>query len=156
MERMVWGAHSMKKNKRVRGRTGGRGFTIIEVLVIITIMGIIAAVVVPRLFSRIGQSRTAKAESDAASIATTVSTFLIDMGKLPNTGTLDFLMEEPSGMSGTWRGPYLSNAEALNDPWGNPYIIRVPGEKNVDFDIVSYGADGQPGGEGEDTDVIKP
>lgn len=144
------------KSNQARKRARRRGFTIIEVLVIITIMGIIAAVVVPRLFGRIGQSRTAKAESDAASIATTVNTFLIDMGKLPDTGDLRFLREEPSGMSGTWRGPYLSNDEALIDPWGNPYIIRVPGEKNTDFDIVSYGADGQPGGEGEDADVVKP
>lgn len=137
-------------------RRGRGGFTIIEVLVIITIMGIIAAVVVPRLFGRIGQSRQAKAMSDASSIATTVNTFLIDMGKLPDTGNLDFLMTAPSGVSGTWRGPYLNNKEALIDPWGNAYMIRVPGEKNVDFDIVSYGADGQPGGEGEDADIVAP
>ncbi len=145
----------MSKSNRRRGR----GFTIIEVLVIITIMGIIAAVVVPRLFGRIGQSRQAKAMSDASSIATTVNTFLIDMGKLPDTGNLDFLMTAPSGVSGTsgtWRGPYLNNNEALIDPWGNAYIIRVPGEKNVDFDIVSYGADGQPGGEDEDADIVAP
>ncbi|MEQ9094844.1 MAG: type II secretion system major pseudopilin GspG [Phycisphaerales bacterium] len=143
----------MKKNETRRRR---RGFTIIEVLVIITIMGIIAAVVVPRLFSRIGQSRQATAESNAASIAGQVQVFLIDMGKLPDTGTLEFLRKEPSGMSGTWNGPYISNDEMLIDPWGNPYIIVAPGEKNTDFDIVSYGADGQPGGEGEDADIIKP
>lgn len=146
----------MSKGNRRQGRRTGRAFTIIEVLVIITIMGIIAAVVVPRLFSRIGQSRQAKAQSDASSIATTVQTFLIDMGKLPDTGDLRFLREEPSGMTGTWQGPYLSNDEALTDPWGNLYIIRAPGEKNTDFDIVSYGADGQPGGEGEDADIIAP
>lgn len=142
----------MKKNASRRRR----GFTIIEVLVIITIMGIIAALVVPRLFGRIGQSRQATAQSNAASIAGQVQAFLIDMGKLPDTGTLEFLRTEPSGMSGTWRGPYLSNDEALLDPWGNPFVIIVPGEKNTDFDIVSYGADGQPGGEGEDADIIAP
>jgi general secretion pathway protein G len=142
----------MKQDARRRRR----GFTIIEVLVIITIMGIIAAVVVPRLFGRIGQSRQAKAKSDASSIATSVQTFLIDMGKLPDTGELRFLREQPSGVTGTWQGPYLNNDEALIDPWGNAYMIRVPGEKNTDFDIVSYGADGQPGGEGEDADIIAP
>lgn len=142
----------MKKEARRRRR----GFTIIEVLVIITIMGIIAAVVVPRLFGRIGQSRQATAASNAASLAGQVQVFLIDMGRLPDTGTLEFLREEPSGMSGTWNGPYVSNDEALIDPWGNAYILVAPGEKNTDFDIVSYGADGQPGGEGEDADIVKP
>lgn len=146
----------MNQNKRRRGRRAGRAFTIIEVLVIITIMGIIAAVVVPRLFSRIGQSRQATAQSNASSIAGQVQVFLIDMGKLPDSGDLRFLREEPSGMSGTWNGPYVSNDEALIDPWGNPFIILAPGEKNTDFDIVSFGADGQLGGEGEDADIVAP
>lgn len=137
-------------------RRRGRGFTIIEVIVIITIMGIIAAVVVPRLFGRIGQSRQARALADASTIAGQVEAFMIDVGKLPDSTNLEFLRVEPSGMGGTWRGPYLRNDDALKDPWGNPYVLRVPGEKNTDFDIVSYGADGQPGGEGEDADIIAP
>lgn len=142
----------MKQNKR----RNARGFTIIEVIVIITIMGIIAAVVVPRLFGRIGQSRQARALADANTIASQVEAFMIDVGKLPDSTNLEFLRVEPSGMGGTWRGPYLRNDEALIDPWGNPFVLRVPGEKNTDFDIVSYGADGQPGGEGEDADIIAP
>ena len=66
-------------------------------------------------------------------------------------------MERPSNVDETkWKGPYVQNAENLLDPWGKKYDLKVPGTKNIDFDIVSYGADGQPGGEGENADVVKP
>jgi general secretion pathway protein G len=133
-----------------------RGFTIIEVLVIIVIIGVIAAVVAPRLINRIGQAKTSVAANNASSIASAVSLYEADCG-VPESGTsLTILLEKPGNADG-WKGPYLRNAEELIDPWGHPFILEIPGKKNTsDFDVVSYGADGQPGGTGDNEDIRKP
>lgn len=134
-----------------------RGFTIIEVIVIVVILGIIAAVIAPRLFSRIGQSRQAVAASNAASLATAMRLFIADCG-LPQPGsTIDILWERPSDVpEESWNkgGPYVENPDALKDPWGRQFVLIIPGQYNAEFDIVSYGADGQPGGEGENADIV--
>ncbi len=136
---------------------GRRAFTIIEVIVIITIIGIIAAVIAPRLISRIGASRTATAKASAASLVTAMRIYLADGGTTESGVTLNVLMDQPSGMTeGAWKGPYMDSKDALLDPWGRPFELVVPGKKNFEFDIVSYGKDGQPGGEGEDVDIIAP
>lgn len=138
-------------------RSVRRGFTIIEVLVIIVIIGVIAAVVAPRLIGRIGAAKHSMAMSNAATLATSMKTYQIDCG-LPESGsTLSVLVERPSNIAeGTWKGPYVDNADMLKDPWGNIFVLVIPGQKNADFDVVSYGADGQPGGTGDNEDVIKP
>lgn len=137
------------------GRQVRRGFTIIEVLVIIVIIGVIAAVVAPRLINRIGQAKTSVAANNAASLATAMKTYQIDCG-LPESGaSLAVLFEKP-GNAESWKGPYINNADELKDPWGNPFVLVIPGVKNVDFDVVSYGADGQPGGTGDNEDIRKP
>lgn len=133
-----------------------RGFTIIEVLVIIVIIGVIAAVVAPRLINRIGQAKTSVAANNAASIASAMSLYEADCGMPESGASLVILLEKPSNAEG-WKGPYLRNADELKDPWGNPFMLEVPGKKNTsDFDIVSYGADGQPGGTGDNEDIRKP
>lgn len=140
---------------RHAGRVVRRGFTIMEVIVIVTILGVLAALVAPRFFGRIGQSKQAVARSNANAIANAVNAFRADGGKLEGGMSLRDLMERPSYFSeSSWQGPYLNNADDMKDPWGNEYAIRVPGEYNVDFDIVSYGLDGKPGGEGEDADIV--
>jgi general secretion pathway protein G len=147
----------MSLKRRRAGRRGG--FTIVEVLVIVVIIGVIAALIAPRLFQRIGQSKQATAAANASSLASSMNVFILDHGMPPSGSPITVLYERPSWVSEEkWRdtGPYVSNPDALLDPWGNPFILRIPGQKNVDFDIVSYGADGQPGGEGENADVIKP
>jgi general secretion pathway protein G len=138
------------------GRGVRRAFTIIEVLVIIVIIGVIAAVVAPRLISRIGQAKTSVAANNAASLATAMKLYQVDCG-LPESGaSLSILLEKPGNADG-WKGPYISNADELKDPWGNPYLLVIPGVKNTsDFDIVCYGADGQPGGTGDNEDIRKP
>jgi general secretion pathway protein G len=138
-------------------RYAARAFTIIEVLVIIVIIGVIAAVVAPRLISRIGAAKQSMAISNAATLATSMKTYQIDCG-LPESGaTLSVLVERPSNVAeGAWKGPYVDNADMLKDPWGNVFELRIPGQKNADFDIISWGADGQPGGTGDNEDVIKP
>lgn len=141
-------------------RVGERGarsaFTIIEVLVIIVIIGVIAAVVAPRLISRIGQAKTTVAANNAASLATAMKMYQVDCG-LPESGaSLSILLEKPSNADG-WKGPYISNADELKDPWGNAFQLVIPGVKNQsDFDILSLGADGQPGGTGDNEDIRKP
>jgi general secretion pathway protein G len=143
------------KNRRKGTR---RAFTMVEAIVIIVILGIIAAVVAPRLLSRIGQSKQAVAKANAASLATAMKTFMADYGRAPESGTpITVLIDRPSDMPETsWHGPYVDSIEALNDPWGRPFVLVIPGQKNYDFDIVSYGADGQQGGEGENADVTAP
>jgi general secretion pathway protein G len=86
-----------------------------------------------------------------------VRLFWADCGAPSPGASLTILVERPSeAAADAWKGPYLDNRENLLDPWGKPFLLVVPGKKNVDFDIVSYGADGQPGGEGENADIIKP
>jgi general secretion pathway protein G len=136
-------------------RNTRQAFTIIEVIVIVVILGVIAAVIAPRLFSRIGQSKQAVAASNAANLASALRTYMIDNGgKIAQGTAIDVLAERPTSEGG--HGPYVDSADALLDPWGNKFILKVPGDKNFDFDVVSYGADGQPGGTGDDADVVKP
>ncbi len=136
-------------------QTKRRGFTIIEVIVIVVILGILAAVIAPRFLSKIGSSRTSVAKANAASLASAMKTYIIDCGMPESGATIDILWERPGNVEeGKWKGPYVDNQEALKDPWTRPYVLRIPPEFNADFDIVSYGADGQPGGEDENADII--
>jgi general secretion pathway protein G len=138
-----------------RRESSRRGFTIIEVIVIVVILGVIAAVIAPRLISRVGQSKQAVAQSSAASLATAMKSFQIDCGMPESGSAISVLWERPANIAeGRWLGPYVDNIDALKDPWGNEFILVIPGQFNVDFDIVSYGADGQPGGDGENADVV--
>lgn len=139
------------------GSSARRGFTLIEVIVIVVILGVLAAVIAPRFLSRIGQSKKAVAESNAASLAQAMRLFIADHGTPEEGSTIDILWEKPPAIEEAKWEPFVENAEKLLDPWGNKFILKVPGEKNTfDFDIVSHGADGKPGGEGENADIIKP
>jgi len=139
-----------RKNNVIR-----RGFTIIEVIVIMVILGVIAAVIAPRLLSRVGQSRQTVAKTNAESLARAMSGYALDCG-MPDAGSpITILMERPASVAeGAWKGPYVNNPDELRDPWGNEFQLVIPGQINVDFDIVSYGKDGQSGGEGENADIV--
>jgi general secretion pathway protein G len=147
----VWG----HKAGHQAGRAAGRGFSIIEVIVIVVILGIIAAVIAPRLFGRIGQAKESVAKSGVASLATAMRNYMVDNG-LPESGSpITILWERPSTIEeAAWKGPYVENPDALKDPWGNMYVLVIPPQFNADFDVVSYGADGQQGGEGEAADLV--
>ncbi|MBK9189732.1 MAG: type II secretion system major pseudopilin GspG [Phycisphaerales bacterium] len=138
-----------------RRKQNGRGFTIIEALVIVIILGVLAAVVGPRLLSRIGQSKQAVAQSNAAALSSAMKLFSADHG-LPEAGSpITILYERPSYVEeSAWNGPYVDSMDALKDPWGNLFVLVIPGQHNVDFDIMSYGADGVSGGEGDNADII--
>lgn len=146
--------------QRPASRPHRRAFTIIEVIVIVVILGVLAAVIAPRLIGRVGQAKQATAGTNAAAIASAVELYTADCGPPPAGAKLeDFLMRCPSGIEEEkWKqnGPYLKNVEQLKDPWGRPFVLVLPGRKNADYDIVSYGADGQPGGDGDNADITKP
>lgn len=147
----------MLKVTRSRGVTPAlaRGFTIIEVLVIVVIIGVLAAVIAPRLLQRVGQSKQAVARANAESLAKSVSQYALDCG-MPEAGaSLMILVERPSNVAeNVWKGPYVNNRDELRDPWGNDYTLVVPGKINADFDVVSMGSDNASGGEGDAADIV--
>jgi len=145
----------MTSATRTHRSRAARAFTIVEIIVVVIIIGVIAAVIAPRLLGRVGQSKQAVAASNAASIATAMRLFIAD-NYLPESGSsIEILFNRPSNIEeSAWKGPYVDSMDSLKDPWGNFFELVIPGEVNADFDIVSRGADGQPGGEGESADIV--
>jgi len=128
------------------------GFTLLELLVVVTIIGLLVAYVAPRYFGQVGKSEgtTAKVQIDALEKA--LDQYRLDTGRYPAADTgLTALTSRPANEP-HWSGPYLRKAVPL-DPWGKPYIYRYPGAQGDDYDLLSYGKDGQPGGTGEDADL---
>lgn len=133
-----------------------RGFTLMELLVVIIILGILATFVVPKIMSRPEEARRTKAKMDIQSIESALNMFKLDNGFVPSTEQgLQALIAKPDiGRAAThWREEgYLEKAKVPKDPWGNDYVYISPGEHG-ELDIISYGSDGQPGGESRDADV---
>lgn len=129
-----------------------KGFTLIELLIVMIILGLLAALVGPRMWSKVSGSKQKAAQSQIALFETALDTYRLDEGRYPTTDQgLIVLRIKPQGDE-KWDGPYLPK-EIPIDPWGHPYEYRCPGEHG-DYDIISYGLDGQPGGNGEDADVV--
>ncbi len=137
---------------KVAKTTTHRGFTLLELLVVMVIIGLLAGIVAPRYFSQVGKSRIKAARAQIDSLDKALEQFRIDTGRLPTTEEgLAALNSAPPGMTG-WEGPYLKRA-LPQDPWGHPYVYAQPGAHQNDFDLESYGRDGQPGGSDEDADL---
>ncbi len=134
-----------------------RGFSLIELLVVIVIIGVLAAVVAPRFFGRTEQGNIAAARAQIANLSVALDNYQLDTGYYPsNTQGLAALFQKPTGSPAprNWRGPYLKAKEVPLDPWGNAYVYLSPGKINTEwFDLVSYGKDGKEGGSDDDADI---
>jgi general secretion pathway protein G len=129
-----------------------KGFTLIELLVVIVIIGLLASLVTPKLFGKLGtaKEKTAKAQIEMA--VTALDAFKLDVGRYPSTDEkLEVLWKDPGNIK-NWKGPYLPK-QIGNDPWDNPYFYKSPGADAKAFDLKSYGADGKEGGDGENKDI---
>ncbi len=128
------------------------GFTLVELLVVLIILGLIAAFAAPRVIKFVGGAKTDSARIQIERLSGVLDLYRLQIGRFPSENDgLNALMEAPADAP-NWDGPYLKKADALNDPWDRPYFYRFPGEHG-DYDLYTLGADGQEGGEGEDRDL---
>lgn len=134
-------------------RRSNSGFTLIELLVVLVILGLIIGIVAPRAIDFLSRAKSDVAKIQIESFATALDLYQLDLGRYPTTQEgLSALLAAPRGAAG-WRGPYLRGDEVPLDPWSRPYRYAAPGPSGKPYQILSLGADGQPGGEGEDADV---
>ena len=139
---------SLKKFGKL-GKERQRGFTLVELLLVLVILALIAGLVLPGIIGKAESAKVKAASSQISRISMSVESFYLDTGSTPSS--LDELVNEPSGVTG-WNGPYIKNT-LLKDPWGEPYKYSVPGDHGAEFDIWSYGPDRQQGGEGKNADI---
>lgn len=142
----------MNTHRHVTPRRAQAGFTLLEIVIVIALIGLILAVVANRIMGSQKRAEYKLAETQMQTIAGKVEQFRADVGRLP--ASLDELVTAPSNGTG-WLGPY-SRAEELSDPWHKKIELRQPGENGQEFQLVSFGADGKQGGEGVDADLVVP
>ena len=133
-------------------RPSERGFTLLELLVVLAILGLLAAFVAPQVLKYLSRAKSDSAHIQIQNIAGTLDLFRLDVGRYPtNAEGLGALVERPAGLN-SWNGPYMKDSKVPNDPWGHPYVYKIPGDHG-EYDLYSLGADDQPGGSGENADV---
>lgn len=134
-------------------RNAEAGFTLLELLVVLGILALIAAIGYPQVLRYLGAARTETAKAQISALATSLELYALDNGGFPSQQAgLNALIQAPPGAK-RWRGPYLKKAEGLLDPWGVPYQYRLPGRISP-FELTTLGRDKAPGGEGEDQDIL--
>ena len=140
-------------NGRARRRRNSAGFTIIEVLVVLAIIGLIVSLIGPRLFNQLGSARVKTAAIQMESISAALDLFYLDTGRYPTAAEgLSALALRP-GDAPNWNGPYLRGSGIPKDPWSNDFVYRAPG-RDSPYDLISYGSDGREGGEGTAADIV--
>jgi general secretion pathway protein G len=137
----------------MRTRTRQSGFTLIEIMVVLVIIGLLMGIVGPRLIRQQEKAQVKVAHIQIETLGTSLDTFRLDVGRYPSTQEgLAALIQRPFGLD-RWDGPYLKKGTVPKDPWDRPYYYRSPGEGGRPYDLFSYGADGSPGGDGDARDV---
>jgi len=135
-------------------RARERGITLVELLIVMVIIGLLATLGFTKLFPKVGEAKIKMARAQIAMLGTALDMYRLDVGSYPNTEQgLRSLVENPDGVP-SWKGSYLKKKEVPKDPWGYEYHYRSPGEEDREYDLVSYGLDGKPGGSGENADVV--
>src|SRR5262245_38339783 len=138
--------------RRRSRRVAERGFTLVEMLVVISIIGLIMALVGPRVLNYLTESKIKAAKIQIESLTSALDLYALDTGQYPSISDgLTALMQRPGGVS-SWNGPYLKGNAVPKDPWGRSYVYRSPGQHGA-YDILSYGTDGQEGGTGAAADI---
>jgi general secretion pathway protein G len=140
----------MQSQERKRKKLTG-GFTLIELLVVLVIIGLLGAVVAPRFIGKGEQAKPKIARQQIELLGTALDTYKLDVGKYPEG--LNLLIETGEEEMSKWDGPYLRKKVIPKDPWGNEYVYKYPGENGVYYDLISYGKDGDEGGEGLNKDI---
>jgi general secretion pathway protein G len=144
--------HTQSASPAERPRRGDDGFTLLELLVVLAIMGLLAAIVAPQVLKYLGSSRTQTAKVQIQNITSALELYKLDVGRYPSQGEgLQALVTAPADTV-SWNGPYLKNTAALQDPWGQPYHLRSPGQHG-EVDVYTLGSDKAEGGSGEARDV---
>lgn len=141
----------MKENHTLQ-----RGFTLLEMLVVMVIIGLLAGLIGPRIFGKVDTSKVQTAQVQIKMIESALQIMRLDIGEIPpNEAALKLLSTPPddANLVSLWKGPYMDSQVPL-DPWNNPYKIVAPGPNGKPFAIISYGADGKPGGEGLNADIM--
>jgi general secretion pathway protein G len=153
MVQWVPGAASMTSDqeKEFGMRTRVRGFTLLELLVVLVILGLLVGYVAPRYFGQIGKSEAKVARAQIDALEKALDTYRLDLGRYPTTEQGLAVLVTAPGNEPKWQGPYLKKAVPM-DPWGQPYQYKSPGEHG-EYDLMSLGKDGKPGGTGEDADI---
>lgn len=148
------GGHRDLGAEVARRRAGDRGFSLIELLVVLVILGLLAGLVGPQILGYLGSSRQKAADLQISQFKAALDLYRLDFGRYPTSEEgLKALVEKPPGAS-RWAGPYLRETTLPADPWGNPFAYKAPGQKGP-FQIVSFGADGRPGGDGDAADIVR-
>jgi general secretion pathway protein G len=131
---------------------GQRGFTLVEMLVVITIIGLIMGLIGPRVLNYLSESKVKAAKIQLQSFGGALDLFYLDAGRFPSTAEGLTALVRPTPGVASWNGPYLRGGNVPNDPWNHSYLYRSPGERGP-YDIMSYGSDGQEGGSGVASDI---
>ena len=140
------------KTRKRRKNVGEEGFTLVEMLVVISIIGLIMGLVGPRVLNYLSESKVKAARIQLQSFGSALDLFFLDAGRYPSSSEgLAALVQRTPGVS-AWNGPYVKGGNLPNDPWNHPYLYRSPGE-HAPYDIISYGSDGQEGGTGTASDI---